>query len=256
MLNIAEWEVDLAIFGAITVSTHLEIDAQKGRNHPFWTKVKLKRAAQGTQATVVARAATPEEANDAAVYFVGQMLDVLCLRLDLPLYVSLSSPEFRPLSKHVKRRVNIQEWSEAFRLGREYGIERRTFSRALSWYRKGLISEDPIDKLMAFWLSLEVVGVKYTRNNDRTQGNKTKNKILDCFDQLWGTTENWRIIPNEPSWVDKFHEKRNGIAHGYLAVEVETIKEIAFMLPKLQKLAHAFLVDWEQTGLEIETAKG
>lgn len=246
MPDFSEWEVKLAISGPIAVSRNLQISVEKG-HLPFMTTVKLKNVKQGVEAEVIAIAKTPEEANDVAVYFVGQMLDVLSLRLDLPLYLSLFSPEFRPLNMHVKRRVEEREWREVFRLGRDYGMHRSTFSRALSWYRKGLISEDPIDKLIALWLSLEVVGSKYAHDNERTRKG-SKNKVLDCFDQLWGTTDKWKIIPNNSAWIDKIYTLRNHIAHGAMPVDVEAIKEITSELPKLRELAHTFLIDWESQG--------
>lgn len=240
----AEWKVELAISGPIAVNGPLSLNVQKGMDHPFWTTVKLINKHPGVQAEVVARARTPEDANDAAVYFVGQMLDVLCLRLDLPLHVSLSGPEFRLLPTHVKRIVDQREWEAAFRDGREYGLRWAAFSRALSWYRKGLTSENPIDKLIAFWVAIEVVGAKHARKNEKTDMGAI-NKICDCFDQLWGSVESWKVIPNQAQWVNKFHDMRNEIAHGARRVDVETVREISPALPKLRELAQAFLSDWE-----------
>ena len=243
----AEWKAQLAISGPVAVDRPLTLSVKKGMRHPFWTTVKIINKRPGVQAEVVAKATTLEDANDAAVYFVGQMLDVLCLRLDLPLHVSLSGPEFRPLPSHVRRIVEKREWETAFRLGREYGLDRPAFSRALSWYRKGLISEDPIDKLIAYWVSLETVGAKHARKTERTQKGAI-NQVCDCFDQLWGAIESWKVIPNEVKWVNTFHEVRNAVAHGGRPVNVETIREISHYLPKLRELAHTFLTDWEQRG--------
>lgn len=242
--RIPEWNVQLAISGPVAVKERLELDVQKGMDHPFWTRVKLINKQPGVQAEVVARATTIEEANDAAVYFVGQMLDVLCLWLDLPLHLSLSGPDFRPLPGHVKRLVEKDEWERAFRRGREYGLQWPAYSRALSWYRKGLVSEDPIDKLLAFWNSLEVLGSKHARKTERTEKGAI-NQVCDCFDQIWKSVGSWRVIPDEAERVNAFYELRIGVAHGARRVDVETIREIALQLPKLKELAHAFLSDWE-----------
>lgn len=245
-----EWKVKLAVSGAIAIKRNLRLQVEKGHT-PFLTTVELKNAAHGVEFQLIARASNSDEANEVAIYFLGQMLDVMCLYLEIPLYLSFSSPEFRPVDNNVKRMVLEQEWQDAFQRGRNYGINRPVFSRALSWYRKGLTSEDPIDRLFAFWLSLEIIGTKYARDNERTRGNRTKNKILDCFDQLWESQETWKVIPNDVAWLDSIHELRNKIAHGVLPVDLETIKNAVQVIPRLRNLASKFLFDWENNGSDL-----
>jgi len=249
-----EWKVDLAISGPIAVDDAQSMLVEKGHRDPFWTPVSIKNAEHGVKIEVNARASSIDEANSSAVYFVGQMLDVLCLRTDMPLQVSLFGPVFRPLSTHVKRIISGDEWQEAFQQGREHGIRRTTFARALSWYRKGLGSEDPLDKLLAFWVSIEAIGSKYAKSSQKTEKGIV-NKICDCFDQLWGDVSNWRVIPNEADWVNKYNNLRNDIAHGVISVDIKKIQEISTQLPKLRELAYVFLSDWEQQGVVIESKK-
>jgi hypothetical protein len=249
-----EWEVELAISGPITIRKPIVLNVEKGPRLPFWTTVKITKAPHGVLAKIVARARGQKDANDAAVYFVGQMLDVLSLQTDLPLYLSLEGVQFRAHDTNTKRLIESHEWSDAFKLGREYGLKRPTFSRALSWYRKGLTSEDPIDKFLAFWSSIEGVGAKFARPNDRTRQGAI-NQICDCFDQLWDSTDKWKVIPNDAQCVNRFHDTRNGISHGFITVNVETLQEIASELPKLQELAYNFLSDWENSGPSSEPGK-
>jgi len=242
-----EWEVELTVTGPITVKQPLELNVEKGARRPFWTTAKIKRAPRGVTVEVVVRARNQDEANDAAVYFVGQTLDVLCLNLDVPVYLSLSGNQYRPFEPQAKRVVTKHEWMGAFRLGRDYGIDRPVFSRALGWHRKGLTSEDPIDKLIAWWSSIEGVGSKFARKTQKTQSGAI-NQVCDCFDQLWDNVRQWRVIPNEAELVNRFHDLRNGIAHGFITVDIENVREIAGYLPKLRELAHAFLADWATEG--------
>jgi len=116
----SEWIVKLAISGPITIKNSLTLNVKKGHELPFWTQVKLKKASQGVWAEVIAKANTQNDANDAAVFFVGQMLDVLCLWTDLPLYVSLFDDQFRSYRNRVQRIVEESEWKRAFKLGREW----------------------------------------------------------------------------------------------------------------------------------------
>jgi len=246
-----EWVVSLTLSGPITVRSLLNLKVEKGSRSPFWTTAKIQETARGVMISVVVRARDQEEANDSAVYFVGQTLDTLSLKLDLPIYLSLSGTQFKTIETHTKRVVEELEWSEAFKLGREYGIDRPIFSRALGWYRKGLTGEDPIDRFMAFWSSLEGVGSKFAIIPPGIQSGAI-NQICNCFDQIWGESTHWRVITNDAECINRFHAIRNGIAHGFMTVEVNSIREVASQLPKLRKLAQAFLSDWEKQKNEPE----
>ena len=246
---IREWDVELAISGPVSVANPFTRNVQKGRE--FWTPVTIKNVPEGVRLTIVARAQDEQSANDTAVYFVGKMLDVLGLHLDLPLHLSLFEQRFKPISGHVKCRVPKTEWLEDFELGRRYQKDRRYFSRSIAWYRKALVSEDPIDKLLAFWSALEGLGSKYARPTERTQQGII-NKICDCFEQLWGDVANWKVIPGDADVVNQFFVDRNGIAHGFMDVDVDAIRQILDKLPKYRELVHTFLTYWEQQGQEIE----
>lgn len=244
MPNYSEWEVELAVSGPITIRKSHSFPARKGSEHPFWSNVSVKKVSRGLSIKVIARAITQDEANDAGIYFVGQSLDILTLRLNLPVDISLTGLKFEITEENVKRIVENNEWEEAFRLGRIYGMESLHLSSALSWYRKGLVSENPIDKIMAFWSALEGIGAAGARQTDRAQRGSV-NKICDCFDQLWGSMPSWKVIPNQPTFINRMQDFRNGIAHGYRGVNIENLREISEILPQARLLTHTFLSDWE-----------
>jgi len=249
---IYEWEVELAISGAISLQrNNISFNVEKGEVNPFTTTITLSKSKNGVKCVLIARAYNQDNANDVAVYFVGQALDVLSLQLDIPLHLNFFRPEFREISNHVKRIINQEEWYEAFQLGRNYSLNRRYFSRALSWYRKGLISDDPIDRVVALWSALESIGSNYYRVNERTNAGII-NRVCDCFDQLWGSTENWQIIPNQSHFINEFHEYRNGLSHGYMRADIDTIRDLARNLQTYQSLVYRFLCDWEISGRNLE----
>ena len=97
-----EWKVTLAVSGPITVEQRTTFNAQKGSENPFWSKIQVTSAQHGVKIELVARSDNQEEANEAAIYFVGQALDYLCLSINLPLYVSLSGTQFRPINDNVR----------------------------------------------------------------------------------------------------------------------------------------------------------
>ncbi len=246
-----KWKVTLAVSGPITIQERIKFNTQKGFNNPFWTEIQITPVSQGVKVELIALADNQEEANEAALYFLGQALDYLSLSTDLPLYVSHTGLQFKPQNDNVKRLLSERDWIRSFETSRQIAINRRTFSRALSWYRKGMISEDPIDSFLSYWSSIESIASKFARNNERTQRGII-NKICDCLDQLWGTTENWKIIPNQASKINEFHELRNGIAHGFISVDIETIKRISHQLPTIKKLSFEFLNSWEKQGINPE----
>lgn len=255
MQVVSEWEVELAISGAITLGRKsFRLPVEKGEQDPFTTTVTISKADQGCHCKLIARAYTEENANDVTVYFVGQALDVLSLELDLPLYLNLFQPKFRSVSSHVRRVVTEEEWLEAFTRGRDFSINRRHFSRAIGWYRKGLVSDDPIDRLLAFWSALESIGSVYFRPTSRTE-NRIINQVCDCFDQIWGSVERWLVIPNQPRVVNSFHDFRNGFSHGFKRVDINTVREVSKELPVFQELTHEFLLQWMEDGEQFEQAK-
>lgn len=249
-----QWKVSLIISGAIVLQESFNEELRKSyqANRPVMSNVQIRNIREGLSVTLDAWAVDKEEADHVAIYFIGEMLNVLTLRLkDIPLYLHSSSIKVQGSDKCIKRVVTKDEILESFNQGYEYGRKRSTFSRALSWYRKGLISEDPIDRLLAFWLSLEVIG-KYAEENEKTKDKhgkpRTKNRIMDCFDQLWVESSKWKIIPDGSEWMDKVHCLRNNIAHGSKAVDIDFIKDVNSCFPRLQKLAHVFLTEWEREG--------
>lgn len=247
------WRVKLAVSGAITIAENLTLSVEKQTNYSsFMTAVAIKRATHGVEIHLDALATNREEANEVAIYFVGQTLDVLGLYLDEPLYLSFSGTGFRAVDTNAKRIVLEQEWEDAFKRSRDYGQKRLFFSRALSWYRKGLTSDDLIDKLFAFWVSLEIIGNKFHTKTPKTKGDgKSKNRVLNCFDQIWGSSETWKVVTNDTKWIDDIHELRNKVVHGGMTVEPETIKLIAQRISRLQALASKFLLDWESHGSDL-----
>jgi len=251
-LGVTEWEVETAISGPITVGERsLELQVEKGEQNPFTTTVTISKASHGCRCVLIARAFDQQNANDAAVYFVGQALDVLSLRLRTPLYLNMFRPKFRSTANHVKRFVTREELFDAFTDGRNISIHRRYLSRAISWYRKGQVSEVPIDRLIAFWSALEAIGSNHFRHTPRTERGAV-NQVCDCFDQLWGPVTEWKVIPNQPEVINQFHNYRNDIAHGIRRVDIETIREVVGYLALYENLAHQFLLDWMQNGIVFE----
>ena len=140
------WEVDLNVFGPVSVTTSVHLREPKGfsLHDPFQSDVKIKTARGGVQITATAYAATLQSARKVTLVFIGYMLDALTLHINMPLFLSYtSSRDFRD-SYPERRHVTENEWHDAFREARLLSLAEPTFLRALGWYRKGMHSDDAL----------------------------------------------------------------------------------------------------------------
>jgi hypothetical protein len=62
-----------------------------------------------------------------------------------------------------RRRIEYFEVEKAFHEAHRHAVNNPPFLRGLGWYRKGLYTEDPFDKYLAFWNAIEIVASKYYR---------------------------------------------------------------------------------------------
>lgn len=239
------WEVEVIVSGAITIENNIVFRSLKGYNEPFLTNVKISKFKHGVKIKIKAQADNQIDANDAGLYFIGQALDYLAFETNLPLYMSLIGTNVQQIDDNVKRIVNEEEWEKSFQKSRDIGINIPHFSRSLSWYRKALNNEDPIDSFLSYWNSIECVASKFAEDNDRTRRGIV-NKICNCFDKLWGTADSWKVIPNRPEVVNNLCEKRNHIAHGAIPINIDTVRELTNFRQITKVLSYEFLNDFKQ----------
>jgi hypothetical protein len=261
MLDIPTWEVTLFVYGPIATKRLIQLNEPKGfelGNDPFYSDIKIERSSSGIKAEVSAYASTEELAYKAALLFFGQMLDVLALKINLPLYLSLYDRKISLKEEAYKTRriVTREEWRTAFREARLLALSETTYLRALGWYRKGLHTEDPFDKFLAFWNSIEIVTNKYHPPIPSDKATGSKSKIWESFKKLWGDCKNWPVIPGQTKWIDDNNEIRNKIAHGTQPIDIETIDEVIKMLDDIQKVAYEFIVGWRENELEPQIPRG
>ena len=197
------WIVQLFIDGPVAVPATLTFQQPKGfnRRRQFYSDVSTRNIPSGLRMSVTAYAREGGPARKAALVFVGETLDVLATDLKLPLRVSLYDPRSAAADGHtVKRVVTREEIERAFGRARWLAEYEPTFLRALSWFRKGLTTEDPLDRFMAFWLSLEIVAGKY--HPDVPEAAKgSKSQLWECFKSIWGDIGGWPLIPGNSRWI-------------------------------------------------------
>lgn len=247
MREIPTWQVECYVSGPLKVSTPIKLREQKGINldDPFYSDIEITNTTSGVKVTVTAFASTDELARRAGLFFVGQMLDVLTFSLNQPINLSLQKgPKFTQNEFDVQRIIEKIEWSNSFKISRQLSFDEPTFLRAIGWYRKGLCTEDPLDKFLAFWNSIEIVANKYHPPLQPGRAKGAKNFIWACFIELWGNCTQWPVIPGETNWIDENYDKRVEIAHGTSSVDIEQVERVLNMITRIKPLAYGFLQQW------------
>jgi hypothetical protein len=247
------WLVNLHVTGPFTIQNQIQMRQQKGFNPaaPFYSDITINPSMSGFRALVTARAQDEHLAYQAAVFFFGRMLDVLALELFLPMYLNLTERTHRSENHDVRRIIQKEELETAFIEARRLGENYPTYLRSLGWFRKGLYTDDPFDRYLAFWNSVEQTAARYYKRVDGIDlehaKKGSKNQIYGCFLALWGDDDSqWEIILGDDKWewIKDSYAIRNNIAHGIKDVTIDNVKDVVDELPALQNAAHKFLTDW------------
>lgn len=239
------YDVELTVFGKVITRKAVDFNTDKELDvgNVFRSNIVIKPHQQGVRISSTVFTSNQDRAYKVALLFIGKMLDVLALKVNTSVFIS--NIDIRNLiDKNIVRAIiDEEEFKQCFEISRTLNLEHTAFLRALNWYRKGLYTDDPFDKFLAFWNSISVVAGKYHTPNDRTR-NGIINQIWNCFETLWGNNvEEWPNINND-RWINHHNEIRNNIAHGVIPVEVEYVEDVISRLENVQSVAYKFLREW------------
>jgi len=239
------YNVELTIYGEVITRKAVDFNTDKELDvgNVFRSDILIKPHQQGIRISSTVYTADKDRAYKVALLFIGKMLDVLSLKANTSVFIS--NNDIRNfIDKNVVRAIiDEREFKECFEISRTLNLEHTAFLRALNWYRKGLYTEDPFDKFLAFWNSISVVAGKYHTQNERTR-NGIINQIWNCFETLWGNDcAQWPDIDNN-RWINQNNEIRNNIAHGVIPVEIDYVEDVISRLDNVQNVAYRFLKEW------------
>ena len=253
------WDVMLYVDGPVTVKRRVITTQQKGFrvDDPFYSDFEIMGIPSGLKATVTARAPDHVIAYKAAVFFFGHMVDTLTLTVNRPMYLSLREREQSYAQRHdVKRIIEREEFESAFSEAHQLAQGSPSFLRSLGWYRKGLTTDDPLDKFLAFWNSIEIVAAKYYQyvpTIDKVRAEKGSiSQVWECFKALWGPCEEWPVIPGQRKWIDQSSAVRVGVAHGVVPIDIHKVAEVADRLPAIEEVSYRFLLGWRERFLALD----
>lgn len=247
------YNVELLVSGPVTVRRLIDFrtDKELDLGNVFQSDISIRTHKQGFLISSTVFTADQDRAYKVALLFIGKMLDILAMRTNSPLIVSLN--EYRQFADRntVRAVIDRDEFRFCFELARELNLNENKLLRAFSWYRKGLYTEDPFDKFLAFWNAISVVADGYCNDNERTRQGII-NKIWDCFVTLWGECANWEYVNGNDRWVNDNNDIRNRIAHGGVTVDVQYVENVISQLPAVQNVAYKFLIEWaERLGRQV-----
>ena len=107
------WEVKLSVDGPIKTIPIQSFKVLKGfqQDDPFYSDISIKNVQYGVVVSVTAFASNSNLAREAALLFIGKMLDALSLILRLPLFLSFTETfSNRKYKEDVKRIIEKNEW--------------------------------------------------------------------------------------------------------------------------------------------------
>lgn len=253
--DLPTWDITLNVFGPITVERKFSLRQRKDFHFPdrLHSDIEVtKNGLLGITITLTAFATEQTIARKAGLYFCGQALDVLSVDINLPIILTLTNSNSFPTRVETeRRRLTEDELSNAFKTARLWVLTEPTFLRAVGWYRKGLYTEDPFDRFLAFFNSIEILCNKYNPNRTvcNNPGTNTKCHIWETFKALWGQCPEWPIIPNQTDWIDVNYNIRKDIAHGIASIDINVLENVIDKIDIIKQVAYRLITDWRHNRL-------
>lgn len=248
----AEFNVELIIFGKITVSKTIAFDAEKQLQPGalFRSKIEIKNHPKGLRISTIVYTADEDRAYKVALLFVGRMLDIMSMRMKIPLSFTSSHMKEEADGPLIRRIAKKEDFIASFNLANRINIEedKGVFATALNWYRKGLYTQEPYDKFLAFWNAIAISAQHYCPKKNGEKGEI--DYIVSCFQQLSDSFQTGHTNCSR-EWIREHNRLRNRIAHGCLRIDSENIDSVVTKLDFLQEVAYCFLLGWGIEKLSI-----
>lgn len=253
--NIPIWEVDISVIAAVAIRNDIHFNARKEleNSEPFYSNVRIRNIEHGFKVTLTAFAPNSELAEKAGLLFLGKMLDVLSLKYNIPIQLDLTKNILIPrINDPVRRILDRDDFRAAFQESRLLSLTETTFLRSLSWFRKGKYTQDPFDRFLAFWNSIETVSSKYNPNKTNCKDRGSICHIWECFKIIWGECKDWEVIGGKMTWIDECNEHRLNIAHGIVPIDIEMVEMVLGKMDELELITHKFLTEWREKKINPE----
>lgn len=183
-----------------------------------------------------------------AEYLLNQTLDVLALRSASSFQCVIQgvlgdSPAEFDEAHTTGAIVTIKDLDQAVRMGMLLYTFEGTLLKALSWYRRGISTVDPVLGFLAIWNSLETVAAKFHKQSEETVG-KSKKQIFQLLtDHLLKSGIQFFKPKTEElwNWIEASYGQRKDLAHGLRALSPTSNEQLRKLIPQLKSIVTAIL---------------
>jgi hypothetical protein len=189
-----------------------------------------------------------EPSSAFAEYLLNQSLDVLAIRFASSFQCVIQGlPEDLPLESDegygVGAIITVNDLDQAVRMGALLFTFEETLLKALSWYRRGISTADPVLGFLAIWNSLETVSAKFHEKSEKTTG-KSKKQIFQLLSDHLSKSGSQYFNPKSDdlwNWIEASYELRLDIAHGLRALDPSSNEKLRQAIPRLKSVVTAIL---------------
>jgi len=194
----------------------------------------------GLNITADVKADSEEEAKDISKNHVETLLNLIsfstltyCDAATLVSIISITDKETHPLSYYVYpfseqeiigglRIIDQPAFGIVFEAYDKSSYQPRTL-RALTWLRKGIGEENPVDQFISYWTGLEVI--KHVLSPEKMNTDKEWEEVEKIFkDRL-----------HRQDFKEIKQAGRNGLLHGFRVLDNEFVREIGNYVEPIRK---------------------
>jgi hypothetical protein len=217
----------------------------------FYTEITLREVRQPGSMNVefYVTAASPNAADRAGIFYLGQLCDLMSAVTREPLKFALPGEDAQQervrinrTSTHTDRILTLKEWEWIIASIVNLRMKHPRFLAAASWYRKGLCGIDPLEVVCCFWRVVERLALSYA---DKTNFAKEDvGRAKPCVQQLARDLKIEAVAGGflgDDSAIKKVMTLRNDVSHGNEPITPQLIEEAAALITPLEEAAYRTL---------------
>jgi hypothetical protein len=202
------------------------------------------------------QASSPEMAWRVAVVYLGQICDLLSAVTKCPVDFCRQEDDLRDARARmlghgtsVERVLTRSEWDWITGNLAHLRSRHKRYLIAASWYRKGLLNNDALDRFSCFWRSVEKTSAHYSDKTQMDEENKRRPKaqIKQLIKQLF-PADAPECVKTFVQQVDGLYQLRNDVAHGNKAILPELIEQCDIAASQTEQAAFRILETMRHAG--------
>lgn len=250
------WLFELNLYGPFVIPTRCtleEVDAFFSDDACFQS-IEIKNASYGAQASFRVQASNSLHANQLALFAMEQLLNVLVIKFNTPLYVTRQDNRPMLQSRTASKRIMEKpEWQQALREAHYFLHHQPAYLQSLGHYRKALCHDNPVEKFLAFVNTMEHLA-QHTPRSGLSEPKRDRLEVLQrAFNSLWSERAGWPHLQHDDGTLESIVDLSIHCTNGVSPILAGTIGQVVELLEITHRMAHAYLVAWRQQHIAIPT---